>query len=420
MRLTLPRNIADNADYENCVFVVLDYSSSDDLARFIRGEMAEHLVTGKLVYYFHSGEPIFRMAHAKNMAHRCGMLENADILVNLDADNYTTPSFASYVARQFTANPLGFLWSRMIKGQFRRGISGRMAYTTQAFLKVGGYDEKYSDWGPDDKNCNQRLQLAGYVPLEIEPRYLDAVSHNDKMRFREYPHAATDSYFDVRIEDLKTCIANYGNFGCGVIYRNFSSSAIILSTLPTRIFGIGSHKTATTSLHLAMQILGFDSNHWQTAHWAKAIWREMKNLGRSQTLERNYHLCDLPIQLFFRELDQAYPNSKFILTTLDEETWVQAARIHWSSKNKFRAAWDSDGFSHRVHQQVYGRKDFDRETFLATYRRHNQEVREYFKDRPQDLLEMPMSAGGSSHWPALCKFVGKPVPSVEYPHANHY
>ncbi len=31
---TLPQNLNDNADYEDCVFVVLDYNSKDGLASF--------------------------------------------------------------------------------------------------------------------------------------------------------------------------------------------------------------------------------------------------------------------------------------------------------------------------------------------------------------------------------------------------
>ena len=43
------------------------------------------------------------MAHAKNMAHRLGIIEGADILCNLDADNFTGPGFASYIAEQMQA-----------------------------------------------------------------------------------------------------------------------------------------------------------------------------------------------------------------------------------------------------------------------------------------------------------------------------
>jgi hypothetical protein len=290
--------------------------------------------------------------------------------------------------------------------------------TRHQFLNAGGYDEKFSEWSHDDKDFNMRLRRLGYNGVQIHPRYLDAVRHTDKMRFKEYPHRLVESYDEPMdwLMSSDTTIVNYGNIGCGTVYRNFGQDSIELKPLPTRIFGIGMHKTATTSLHLAMKLLNFDSAHWRSAHWAKAIWLEMQQWGRSNTLERSYHLCDLPIPILFRELDKAYPGSKFILTTLAEATWVKAAEVHWSSKNRFRAAWDTDPFSHQIHQAIYGQRNFDREVFLARYRRHNQEVLEYFQDRSQDLLQMNMSAGAG--WPELCKFVGRPVPDVPYPHGN--
>jgi len=88
----------------------------------------------------------------------------------------------------------------MVRGELSRGISGRIAVTRQAFLKAGGYDEKYQTWSPDDKDFNARLRRLGYAGLEIDPQFLLAVNHNDKMRFREYKHAATamgEDDFDV-------------------------------------------------------------------------------------------------------------------------------------------------------------------------------------------------------------------------------
>ena len=396
LRETLPKNITDNADYENCVFVVLGYGDRDGLDDFMRSpEIMKHIESGRVVYYKNLDPTVFQMAHAKNQAHRCGMREGGNVLVNLDADNFTCPGFASYIAQQYAEDPHCFCWAKMLKGVLPRGINGRLACTRHQFLNAGGYDEKFDAWSHDDKDYNLRLRRLGYPARQIHPRYLDAVRHTDKMRFKEYPHAEKASYDEPQewLMSSDTTIANFGNVGCGVVYRNFSDEPIELKPIPTRIFGIGMHKAATTSLHLAMKLLNFNSAHWTSAHWAKAIWTEMQVWHRSSTLEKHYHLCDLPIPIMFRELDSAYPNSKFILTLLDEERWVKAAEIHWLYSNPFRSAWDSDPFSHKIHQIIYGQRHFDREVFLARYRRHNAEVLEYFKDRPQDLLVMKMNEG---------------------------
>jgi hypothetical protein len=281
---------------------------------------------------------------------------------------------------------------------------------------AGGYDEKYETHSPDDKDFHARIRRLGFESKEVEPRFLQAILHNDKMRFREYPHAKlaipTGEDYDVHPENT---VVNYGDIGCGTVYRNFCPEPIKIIPIPTRIFGIGMHKTGTTSLHHAFQILGLKSAHWQTAPWAKHVWREASQYGRSQTLEKFYCACDLPIPLVYQQLDKAYPGSKFILTVRDEWAWLKSVSKHWShDHNQFRSQWDSDVFTHRCHNLLYGRRDFDATTMLERYRRHNAEVLEYFTGREADLCVMDMDKGAA--WPKLCSFLNAPIPNEPYPH----
>ena len=418
---TLPANLRDNEGYADCKFLILDYNSTDNLADWLDSNRSRMDWGSRVVIYSLKRPGPFRMAHAKNMAHRLGILEGGDILVNLDADNLSGPGFAAYVAQRF-AETRGdsFLWARMIQGKLPKGLSGRIAVTARQFLNAGGYDERYSTWGPDDKDFQTRLRRMGYLACQIAPEYLQAVLHNNRMRFKEYPEAQTamgEDQFHGEIYESENTVVNFGHFGEGIVFRNFDfSRPIELGRVPTRIFGIGMHKTATTSLNKALRLLRVDSAHWKSAHWAKAIWEEMATSGKSPTLERSYAVSDLPMPLLFRELDRAYPGSKFILTLRSESTWIESVRKHWDRRyNPFRAAWDTDPFTHRVHKLLYGQKVFDAEVFLARYRRHNAEVTEYFKDRPNDLLVMDMDAGAG--WTEICPFLGKPVPTVPYPRA---
>lgn len=413
---TLPLNILDNEGYPNAKFVLLDYNSQDNLSGWVR---ATRLIDqGKLVVYSFPEAESFKMAHAKNMAHRLGILEGADILVNLDADNFTEPGFASYIAQEFKKNKDIFLWARMIKdkeGRLPRGISGRIAVSRHAFLNAGGYDEKYDTWGPDDKDFTARLRRLGYQAQEIDPKYLRAILHNDRMRFKEYQHVQAITGEDSFEVDAATTIANYGKFGMGMVYRNFDfSRPIVLGEVPTRVFGIGMHKTGTTSLHTALSTLGFDSAHWKSAHWAKAIWKELTTTGKSPTLEKSYAVCDLPMTFLYKELDAAYPGSKFILTTRSENKWIRSVRNHWDpERNKYRRGWNKDAFTHRAHKLLYGQRGFEEGLFLERFRRHNAEVIEYFKNRPGDILVMDMDR--KAGWHRLCGFLGQPIPSVAYP-----
>ena len=422
---TLPKNLADNPKAK---FIVLSYGDTEDLESYLRTQQAA-IDSGQLAVYQYKASVPFRMAHAKNMAHRLGIMEGAEVLVNLDADNFTGPGFADYVAEQFRGQESVFLWSRMIKEgkeRLNRGISGRIAVRPLAFMLVGGYDEKYHTHSPDDKDFNARLRRLGYDGLEIDSKYLLAINHSEKMRYKEYPYAERNCYDDFRI-DTGYVVVNGGAIGCGVVYKNFSSVPIEIKPVPTRIFGIGLHKTATTSLHKALSILGYKSGHWVTAHWAKSIWREMNQDGRSATLERYQALTDLPIPMLYKQLDVAYPGSKFILTVRDEFSWLDSVRRHFSYEhNPFRAQWDTDPFSNRVHQMLYGRQDFDAATCLERYRIHTGRVLEYFQGR-SDLLVMNIPSQPNAEiskdmidvnhvgWKALCDFLGMPVPTSPYP-----
>jgi hypothetical protein len=118
--------------------------------------------------------------------------------------------------------------------------------------------------------------------------------------------------------------------------------------------------------------------------------------------------------LLYRELDKAYPDSKFILTIRDEEKWVKSVERLWDRHyNPSRGLWDVYPFSNTIHTVLYGQKDFDAEVMLKRYRRHNAEVREYFKDK-NNLLIMEMD-NRFCGWDLLCDYLNAPIPDVPYP-----
>lgn len=430
LRETLPRNIADNADYPNCVFIVMDYGDAGELRSFLNTQQ-DYIKSGRLVTYRHDNGAAFHVSHAKNMAARCGIEEGADILVTLDADNFTGYRFAQFVADEF--NKLASEPAR-VPGIFlcpdfpyiqslphgparpQRGFAGRLAIRSMDFIKLGGYDEYFDTWRGEDLDMIARLTRMGWSMRHIPNQYLNVIPHAAGVRFAEYPHAREyeNNWQTLKvISARKATIVNFGNFGVGKVYRNFGLEEIRLQTVPTRIFGIGMQRTATTSLHEALSALGFDSFHWGRGE-APMIYHEMKKQGRSHTLEQWYALSDTPIPLLYKELDKAYPGSKFILTIRDEQKWLKSVEALWDYKrNPMRSIWDKYPFSHYIHTVTYGRRDFDPQTFLERYRRHNAEVRAYFKGRDEDLLVMDMERGAG--WVPLAGFLGRPIPGTPYP-----
>ncbi len=412
---TLPQNLADNPKAR---FVLLNYNSGDGLVEYILLNHQTEIQTGRLVLYSTFDPDRFQMAHAKNLAHRLGIREGGDVLVNLDADNFTGPGFDEWLLEQFPAGVDHFAWAQMVKtgpDRLDRGITGRIAVTRNAFLMTGGYDEIHQDWGPDDEDFKQRLRMLSISESVIPAQFLRAVRHTDKLRFREYPHVEPSAYDSPSLARPSVAVVNSGNVGCGKVFRNESGRPIWIAPIPTRVFGIGMHKTGTSSLHAAFRVLGFNSAHWNTALWARQVWEEVKAYGRSETLERHYAFSDLPFPLLYKELDKAYPGSKFVLTVRNADDWLRSVRDHWDPNiNPYRADWDIAPFTHKIHHLLYGRKTFDPVTFIERYGRHNAEVLEYFRDRPADLLVLDVPS--DMQWGPLCAFLERPVPAVPFPH----
>ena len=54
--------------------------------------------------------------------------------------------------------------------------------------------------------------------------------------------------------------------------------------------------------------------------------------------------------------------------------------------------------------------------YISRYRRHNQAVRDHFRDRPDQLLEVCREKGDG--WAQLCPFLGVPTPAIKFPVDN--
>ena len=179
----------------------------------------------------------------------------------------------------------------------------------------------------------------------------------------------------------------------------------------TRVFCIGWSKTGTTSLTEALRILGLFSWHW--APWVigyKHIRSQISEFRIDFSGVADYTaLADLPICALYRELDQAFPGSLFILATRPLETWIASATADVENCIKCIGHMDA------VERWAYGTDVIDKELFQKRYLQHQQQVLEYFAGR-SDFLTMDISEGNP--WPQLCEFLKLPVPNRAFPHLN--
>lgn len=185
--------------------------------------------------------------------------------------------------------------------------------------------------------------------------------------------------------------------------------------MTTKIFGIGLNKTGTSSLQEAFQILGLRSVHWKGEDGINIKTQIESNfLNKVGILdglaEFDAYLDwdrDTTSHQVFIEFDKQYPNSKFILTSRDMNEWLDSREKHVRRNRKEMA--DNPDVGHEW-------LTIDRENWEFHFKRHYSAVREYFKNREDDLLTMDITKGDG--WEKLCPFLGMPIPERPFPNEN--
>lgn len=173
------------------------------------------------------------------------------------------------------------------------------------------------------------------------------------------------------------------------------------------IFGIGLSKTGTHSLNAALEILGLRSVHYPSP--------ELMNRGRFvEALAGCNAATDISVGAYFRELDRAFPASAFILTVREMESWLASVEDH--RRRREHELENPDCPKAVIRERLYGLRGFDREAFADAAKRHERDVRAYFRDRPRDLLVMDVCGGEG--WERLCPFLGLEIPDVPFPQRN--
>jgi len=181
-----------------------------------------------------------------------------------------------------------------------------------------------------------------------------------------------------------------------------------------KIFGIGFHKTGVSSLAIALKILGFRTNKGVLPLRELMNKQEYIELLKNKEYQIYYDVLenydatlDNPWYILYKELDQKFPNSKFILTIRDDNKWLDSAKNFFS------------GNKNEIHQIIYGvtHIESNEDLYLNRYKKHNQEVLKYFKGRENDLLILNWENGDG--WKELCSFLNKPIVKLPFPHFNN-
>lgn len=170
-----------------------------------------------------------------------------------------------------------------------------------------------------------------------------------------------------------------------------------------KIFGIGLSRTGTTSLTSFLNSIGFNIIHYP-------------NNKKQLFSKDNDGATDIPVITYYKELDKTYPNSKFIYTIRNKEDWINSMSRYLPRKKGRPTETHSWTLQHRL--TAYGRTDFNRKDFDKRFDEYDAEIKEYFRNREQDLLILNIFENPSVQ--ELCSFLNitHVDTSQNYPHEN--
>jgi len=177
-----------------------------------------------------------------------------------------------------------------------------------------------------------------------------------------------------------------------------------------KVFCVGFQKTSTTSLGLALDFLGYKVCGYNPfrgfAGKGDFDLKSFENLVYELSEQYNA-FKDTPWPLFYKEMDEKYPESKFILVVRDTDKWFLSALKDFKSTEN------------AIHHYIYGVSypEGNENIFKKRYEEHNNDVIKYFEHRPNDFLCLNLEAG-EVNWENICNFLGKAIPNKQWPHAN--
>lgn len=176
---------------------------------------------------------------------------------------------------------------------------------------------------------------------------------------------------------------------------------------PEKVIVIGLSKTGTTTLKDMLEKLGY-----RVCGPRKELLAEIRagNMAAIDPVLDSYDAFeDWPWPLAYKYILERHGNkAKFILTTRSTtEKWLESIKQHGYGKSIFKSMHQTYGY-----YRPYGRE----KKFASIYETHNDEVRRFFSNHPEQLMEFCLENGDG--WDKLCEFLEQARPKNPVPHRN--
>ena len=199
--------------------------------------------------------------------------------------------------------------------------------------------------------------------------------------------------------------------------------------MPLEVIGAGFGRTGTTTLRLALEVLGYSQCHHMSVVFGNKrqieLWDQAsrgEHMNWDEVFEGFLASVDWPSVTYYQELADYYPSAKVILGLRDAEAWYRSASetiypvsymfpkwilalsksMRTLQQANIRAVWEGT-FDGRFEDKDYA---------IQVFRDHVEEVQQVIP--PERLLIHDAKNG----WEPLCEFLGKPVPDTPYPRSN--
>lgn len=174
-----------------------------------------------------------------------------------------------------------------------------------------------------------------------------------------------------------------------------------------KVIGIGLNKTGTKTLGHYLSNMGL-----RHTSFSLELFNHYKSGNLSQVLDfmDDYDSFeDWPWPLIYKEIDEKYEDAYFILTKRKSvESWYKSL-----CKMAVRK-----GPLVQFEKYIYGSgmPQGRKKEYFEFYNNHNEEVEEYFKDRPGKLLKLCWEKGDNPN--KIASFLGLPETTIEPVHIN--
>ncbi|MCO5995374.1 sulfotransferase family protein [Actinoallomurus rhizosphaericola] len=197
-----------------------------------------------------------------------------------------------------------------------------------------------------------------------------------------------------------------------------------------KLINAGLGRTGTTSLKVALERLGYGpcyhmfdivGSEERLGQWEKIVC-DGRLPDWKAVFDGYTSAVDGPSAIYYRQLMEAFPEAKMILTVRDAERWYRSTydtlfQFALKSEENPPPAGSRQARTYRVTNTMtwsglFDGRFSDKEHAIEVFHRHNQEViRSVGAD---NLLVYDVKQG----WEPLCAYLGVDVPSEEFPHAN--